>query len=229
MTVSDARLKRLLDFDGLAAAEDILGGENYDAVTAAGWLLMRDNMSIKEAALIERDDTLMDNTIERYQRIVGEMGFEPVLELSFQKRAKPEKQFIYARRDGLLLSVDTFTWEHEEEPGINGGKVYYNWVPATDDYYRYTSSGSWLVGPDNELICYCGDHDAREALRFKMESLEKHGSFLPKWRKRPFLWLLNHGDTEDAAYDYVALNAARIALLPQWVQDMITPEGQQDD
>jgi hypothetical protein len=49
------------------------------------------------------------------------------------------------------------------------------------------------------------------------------GEFLPQWVEQPLLWLLHYRDTDTPDYDYAAINAERIGLLPRWVQTMITP------
>ena len=68
---------------------------------------------------------------------------------------------------------------------------------------------------------WCGNHDAREAIKHKINGLAENGVFLKKWKEQPFLWLLHHGDTKDEKYDYNALNAKRISKLPLDIQEII--------
>lgn len=71
------------------------------------------------------------------------------------------------------------------------------------------------------MMIWSGNHDCREALRFNISQLKKHGTFIPSWVQAPFLWLLHYRDTKDEEYDYKALNKERIALLPLHVQAAI--------
>ena len=68
-----------------------------------------------------------------------------------------------------------------------------------------------------------GHSDGREALRHGLAKLEKAGEILPVWVDRPFLWLLHYGDTKIPGYNYEAINNERIAMMPEWVREMITP------
>jgi len=68
---------------------------------------------------------------------------------------------------------------------------------------------------------WCGDHDAREALRHKIQGLQSAGDLLPQWRHRPWLWLLHYQDTKDTNYDHAAITQSRIKMCPEWVQNMI--------
>jgi hypothetical protein len=68
---------------------------------------------------------------------------------------------------------------------------------------------------------WCGDHDAREALRHKIQGLQSAGQLLPRWQHRPWLWLLHYQDTKDINYDHAAITQSRIKMCPKWVQEMI--------
>lgn len=72
------------------------------------------------------------------------------------------------------------------------------------------------------LVKY-GDIDCREAAKMALTEMAQHGKFLQKWKKQPFMWLLHHGDTKDDNYDHEKITAERIAMLPDYVRDAITP------
>lgn len=219
----------LLAYDPFSAAEQMTGCEYKDdeETAALGMLLTMAHGEQKKAHLMELDDTVLSNDLDRYVRIITEMGFEQVLRLPFDGKLfdeapRHEHYFIFAHRQhGLLLAFDTF-----DSDRVNGGKVYYCWrsKPDLDCASRYglTSSGHY-VNYDSPDKYWVGDHDCREALRYKMQRLEDHGTFLSPWPSdnNQFLWLLHYMDSKQEGYDYEAINKERIAMLPQWVQEMI--------
>lgn len=217
-------LDRLLKFDPLDTAERMLGRDDPNSLNL-GLALHINHTQRKREALAALGDTTFSNRVDRYQEILALMGFELALELPFVAQGygngdpdREERYFIYAHRDGLLLCFDTYCGNM-----VNGATVYYNWIPhSTTDRWGYTSSGRFEGYVDHlNPGVWCGDHDAREALRHKIQGLRSAGSLLPKWRNRPWLWLLHYQDTKEPGYDHKAINESRIRLCPQWVQDMI--------
>lgn len=224
---NDDDLDRLMRFDPLDTAERITGREG-DAAMGLGMLLAWAHGDAKRWMLEQRDDTQLTNRVDRYLRICADLGFEHVLELPFTGRSwsgeEPPQEHLHilAHRDGMLLKFDTFGTRD-----VNGASVYYNWRPRDLSVgWDCTSSGSYHeLDRENNTGIWAGDHDAREALRRKIQRLRDNGEFLPRWRHRPFLWLLHHMDTKASDYDHEAINQERIALLPAWVREMITPEA----
>lgn len=219
-------LDRLLAFDPLDTAERLVG-EN-EAATWLGMVLAQQRGEALREVLEARGDTQLTNRVARYLEITRDLGFEEVLCMPFDGRSwsgetPPDETFhVLAHRDGMLLAFDTFG-----TTSVNGAKVWYNWRPRDDEFnWRIVSSGSYhRWDPEARTGTWVGDHDAREALRHKIQGLRLNGEFLPRWERRPFLWLLHHMDTEVPGYDHEAINEARIALLPEWVRRMITPEA----
>lgn len=212
-------LNKMLKFDALTEAER-LTGQSYktDADTMAlGMMMHMRHSARKEATLAAHDDTALSNRLDRYQRIICDLGFELVLEEPFKADEQEETLFIYAHRDGILLHFDSFTWEHRDGPNVNGGNFYYNLRQNSDrsDLWSIISSGHIN---DGILI---GNHDCREAIRHNIGKLRESGSFVTPWVKRPFLWLLNYSEPKVEGYDYHAINAARIARLPEWVREFV--------
>ena len=167
------------------------------------------------------DDTTLMNTLEDYLRIIKDEGFEIVSKIDFindYESHDKESLFIAWHKDGILLVFDTYRGKD-----INGGHFYYNWKPNPDEkeWFYYTSSGCF----NKDLKTYIGSHDAREALRFHINQLREHGTFLSQWIERPFIWLLHFMDTRGDKYDYPAINEARISVLPDHVKKAITPKG----
>jgi hypothetical protein len=232
-----ADLDDILAFDPLQYAEDLTGRSMHDDDTVGllGMLIAGEHAAAKNHQLQMMDDTVLQNDLDRYTRIITEMGFEQVLDLPFTAPGwypddppRSEHYYIYAHRDGLLLSFDTY-----DGVRVNGGKVYYCWVPNdADKYYSYTSSGGFRrFDPETgdtpatrrEADYWAGDHDCREALRHNVNKLRAGGTFLPQWPagNKLFLWLLHYQDTKTPGYDYQAIGQERINMLPDWVRTMI--------
>ena len=212
-------IRKALDRDGLAEAEKTTGQRWNDnpAVTALGMLNHMEIAKQRDELLMLTDDSTFSNTLERYLDVIGKEGFEQVLCVPFAGRQTSENLFIYWHpRDGILLRFDTYGGDH-----INGGHFYYNiWLDPKA--YNARSSGQFVTEPrDDGKRLWVGDHDCREAIRFNIQTLRNHGEFIPKWQKRPFLWLLHYMDNEK----HGIVNERRIAMLPQHVRDAITPSG----
>lgn len=228
MTNHDKELDDLLNFDALAEAEKIRGTsyKEDNATSMLGLALQFDKVQSLRAALDARDDTKLSETVSNYLRIAQSEGFEIVLQLPFTGRWRGgvERQetlyVLFNAKEGILLKFDTYN-----SKDVNGGKFYYNWRPNPGvETWRVTSSGGWHgTGEDSYWV---GDHDCREALRHHLAKLRQNGAFLTPWRDMPFLWLLHYMDTKDAeggsllynGYDYKAITAERIAMLPDFVQ-----------
>lgn len=223
MTVST---EDILKFDPLSAAEQLTGKsykEDQDT-SLIGLGLAMQHGELKDKRLKDLDDTVLSNDLDRYQRIITEMGFELVLDLPFDAPGwdagdpvRKEHFFIYAHRDGLLLSFDTYG-----ETYVNGGKVCYCLRPNAEKFMSVTSSGGMYVDEEGSKY-WRGDHDCREALRHKIHNLRVNGDFIAQWPKgnNMFLWLLHYRDTKVDNYDYEHINNTRVQMLPEWVRTMI--------
>lgn len=213
-------LPDLLNFDVIGEVEKFTGmrvisGDEGIALLALA--VSADHGKRKRLILKELGDTYSGMSIKDYRAIVESYGFELVLETPFQGSGGDETHFVYAHRDGLLLSVDTHQGER-----VNGGHVYYTWRsnPEIKDRHSPTSSGRWL--DRDAYTIWQGYHDCREALIYHLDALRSAGAFLPVWPSEQFLWLLHYADTKSEGYDREAINAERIALLPEWVRTMIS-------
>lgn len=219
---------QILNVDPFQQAENISGHSYKDCEQTAllGILLTMQNSQNKNQHLMKLDDTTFNNDLDRYLRIVNELGFEKVLELPFvaerhfkDEPPRNECMFMFAHRElGIILKFDTY-----DSVRVNGGNFYYCWV-ATDvkERSRCTSSGSYRPQDDGTMY-WAGHHDCREALRHNINKLKSKGTFLPKWPADHdiFIWFLHHGDTQQEGYCYKEINAERIAMLPEWVREII--------
>jgi hypothetical protein len=168
-------------------------------------------------------DTYFGMPLNNYISVVNEIGFKQVLCIPFigstwnNAPAPNEKFYVFFNESrGILLSFDTYSGK-----SVNGGKFYYNIKPKEDSANFAWSNFTWNGGFRGEV--WVGYHECRESIKFKITRLEEHGTFLTKWVEQPFLWLLHYMDTKDKNYDYKAINAERIAMLPDYVREAITP------
>src|SRR3989344_628154 len=158
-------------------------------------------------------DTTLSNKLSDYLKVLTEEGFEEVLKLSFVgDEGRQESFFIFFHEgNGIILALDTFGGDK-----TNGGHFYYNWRPHSGTKInKCISSGSFSL---KDKTVWIGDHDCRESLRRNLHNLRQHGTFVNPWIEQPFLWLLHYMDTKKEGYDYEAISAKRIALLPVKVQ-----------
>jgi len=218
-----ADLHSLLRTDALAEAERVTG-ESYkdDAATASLGFLMHLGLSErKETALKAAADSWFGMDLASTLALYADLGFEEVLCDQFIGRswsdepAPDETYRILWHPKGILATVESYN-----ATGRNATKIYYNVAIADAADHQWASRiSSGHMAKDANV--YIGDHDAREGVRNAIRRWEEVGEFLPVWIERPFLWLLTYTDTDADGYDYPAINASRIARLPQHVQDAI--------
>jgi hypothetical protein len=208
-------------FDPLKSAINMTGKDNVSDPKTSVLDFLSMHSTKRDTLLLERGDTLFHNTLNHYLSVIESAGFENVFELPFlTKRLQDETYFVYARRDGLLLSFDTVKGDK-----INGSKLYYQWEP--DGKYKYGSHlSSGNLCRDESRQVWIGYHDAREGLLRKIDVLTAKGDFVTPWLQESggsSVSLLHHGDTQGGfeSYDSHAITAERIQRMPKWVQDII--------
>lgn len=212
--MNDTELLGVLHTDPLGMAEEMTG-ISYKEDEDTQWIgfgVLQQKSKILELELAARGDTVFSNSLDRYESIIKDYGFELALDVPFTDPydSADEHLFVYWHPYGLLLKFDTY-----QGVRVNGGKVQYCWKPADPDAretWKLTSSGSYSNG------VWVGDHDCREALIFNLENLRKNGDFLNPWPTLPFMWLLHHGDTKVEGYDYEAITNERISFLTEHVR-----------
>lgn len=232
--------KAMVEFDPLQALEDVTGKDYHDQPELS-LLAHMVHCQRKNAHLLAEGDTVLQNDLDRYMAIIGDLGFVQVADVPFtvpgwtaEDPPRAEHYYMFANREkGILLGFDTY-----DEVRVNGGKFYYCWAPNEEkcraDHVRPTASGSYHMKPGvtretatNDDYFWAGDHDCREAIRYHISQLEEYGSFIPTWPDGhdQLLWLLHHGDTKVNGYDLPGITAERLALLPQWVREMINVDS----
>lgn len=214
-------LKSRLAMDALQVAED-LTGTSYKEDESTVWLgmaLAQENGKRKAELLTAQLDSTFSSTLDYYEKVLAAEGFSKVFEMEIPNDPADENEyhdryFIYWHPDGLLLSFDSYFGN-----SVNGGHIYFNFRPTDVKEFRNLQlpvSGGCPAG-------LCESIDCREAIRYYLGKMRENGSFLHVWEKRPFLWLLHYMDTKTEGYDYKAITESRIAQLPEYVRNAITP------
>lgn len=130
--VENDDLEAILRRDAIAEAENLskeIPEIDKTALSLGNSFLINER---KNELLKQVDDTLFSDELDRYHRIVEELGFEKVLEIDFYSNSSDndEKYYIFWRSNGgLLLSHDTFRGR------VNGGNVYFNWKRNPGEYF----------------------------------------------------------------------------------------------
>lgn len=214
---SDGAIKNAISYDPLQEAENLvkdLTGKSVsykddELVASIGLLNQIDNVKRKEFLALATNDTL-GRDLKEYLSVIDSLGFQLMLELDVKSEDQNNKFFIFAAKDGLVLTFDTY-WNNKS---INGGNLYFNCVSNRDMLVNIRSSGSIdaydektnkVLNIDNEeyskhvanngLLLKSGSIDCREFVRYNVEHLRK-SKLLKKWVKIPFIWLLHHMDTK---------------------------------
>ena len=225
---NDDDLNRLLHFDPLNAAGRITGKDYKEdrGTSSLGFALLVEAGKAKKEALQERGDTHFNSDLEEQLHIMEQMGFKEVLLDTFVADENREETFrILWNNVGVLATVESYMGTRR-----NSAKMYYNqlvYPTHIDDHWENRGSGRFSVYDEDEgMYLWVGDIDVREAVKHKFNTLFKQGITLPVWEERPFLWLVNYGETKVKGYDYNAINEERISRLPDYVRKAITPDVQ---
>lgn len=209
-------VRALLHRDGLAEAEKITG-KSYkeDPVTMhIGFIGHLGLVESREAALIAINDTYNAQSLEEHLAVFFDLGFEIVYQEPFYESSYGYNETMYIlwnASKGVLGYVESYS-----ENRVNHSKIYYNvQLPDRDVInWLYTSSHSGI----NDDLVLCGDHDTREGLRVAIDGLEKMGTFMTMWTRRPWYRFVNYMEWKIPNVDAAQLTENRMNKLPQEVQ-----------
>lgn len=218
--MNDTALNEILSFDPLGNAETLTGKsyKNDESTMALGLVSHLAHTANKRKLLQSLDDTTFSNTLERYTRIITEEGFVCVLSLPFAAEdGTPESFQVWFHPDGLLLRFDTYRTKN-----VNSATFYFMVQLNDHESRRGLRCSNSYVDYDAKILQ--GDFDAREAVRFSLRTIRAVGTLLNPWPQQQFIWLLHYMDTKKKDYNYEAITAERIAMLPEHVRKAITPE-----
>ncbi len=160
---------------------------------------------------MERGDVYDRMTDEEYIKTVERAGFKIVLKEDFKDRyGKDNCLFVLWHEDGILLKIDTFTW-NDERRTLNSADIYYNILvprPLTSESWSSLGGGGfhWTgpITPDdrNCTDIWVGYQDAREALLYKLERLKEAGTFLKEWVDSNHVYLTHYMDVGTEEKDW---------------------------
>ena len=159
------------------------------------------NQEVLNQILLRSGETRLDESLGFYIEQIRELGFESILEESFQGHYGLDHYYIFWNPKGILLALDSFNSDI-----VNSSKIYYDWSP------RQTG----IARPNFPT----GTMDAREAIRLKMSEMEKIGVFLNPWKNYPNLILQNYRDIRNQI-STVQRTEERISKFPIEIRDMI--------
>jgi len=224
----------MISFDFLQEAEKITK-QNYkedpDTVALGLQLSMASSLVI-EKLLQARGDTVYSMTMDDYVNKITEIGFTKIHEhfckRIFNGKVEGEEVFqVWYHSDGLILVCDSYNGHR------NSAKVLYNWQPtdiSSSEFCKCISSGHIYNDPNNsdkddnsdkDEKIWIGDHDAREALVFKLNRLKKNGKFIKPWVQQPFLWFIDQEQSKEKPIKRGEINKQVISTFSIQIQNMI--------
>ena len=161
------KIRDIQKIDPLSVAEN-LTGKSYKESKSTGFLglglQMEKNRELNKL-LTAADDTLFSETESEYLRKVKDFGFELILTEPFKGFEGQEERLhiLWHPQLFILICFDTFTWTDRDgsfaaagrpvpEPGVNGGNIYYTWVPNDVRDRDGTSSGGFTSHVNPETL-----------------------------------------------------------------------------
>lgn len=220
----NTELEALLNFDPVAVAEDFHGGERNDASGMLALGIAMIHGEAKRAALEAMDDTKFSNTMVDAIRIVEREGFQLLLTIPFKGkgyRDEPDtaEEFrIYWNPElSALLTMESYRTD-----SLNTGKVHFAWKANEGESVWPPQCSGGCRGDD---MVFVGDYDIREAFVYRLNRMKETGTFVKQWPQKDFLWLLHWMDTKAEGYDYKAITAERLAMLPEYVREAMAYNG----
>lgn len=213
-------VRELLRRDSLAEAEKITDKsyKNDPATMTMGFMGHLDLVQARKNALMAINDTHNAQTIDEHLAVFFDLGFKVIYTEDFYGTPYGYNETTYILWHdikSILGVVETYS-----EKLVNTSKIYYNVKLSSIEalHWRYTSSHS---GVSEDDLVLCGDHDTREGLRVAIDGLEKMGSFMVKWTKRPWYRFVNYMDWKRSTVKTEELTEKRLNQLPQEVQVVI--------
>lgn len=230
-------IKSVLDFDPIAEAEEMVGGELTQDNFVVGLDFVQSKRGMLNRLMAETGDVSSDTGFHDYVRIASDFGFRLVYEERFpnyQRDNQPETFMVLWHDAGFLLALESYTWD-SGVVHVNTARLYYNiQVPSAriSDFWREcVSSGKFVrytadTGGDENV--WAGDHDVRDALKYHMGRLMEYTP-LTKWVESPLLWLINFSESHvnekapwaERSREWDALCRRKINAMPAELRDML--------
>ncbi len=213
---TDEVFEQLLAQDPLLLAEEAMGRTIDDDGSTAdlGVWVAGMHHSALERQLRARNDTLFSDTLDRYQTIVRSFRFEEVLCIPYVADGEPDELYVYFHPTlGALLVFHT---RHSDT--VAGAACYFQWQGNPHVTFAPTGTGAWYNGR------WVGHFEAREALIFRLNRLQRTGKFLTPWVHFdgwPNLspWIIHPGDGKiEDPHEFERLVTKRLYMLPNDVK-----------
>lgn len=125
-------------------------------------------------------------------------------------------------------SFEGFYWKSDFSEQLINPEEYPKWdanSQSWDEYSiilnKWSNRNKEYIKDNNLKTIWVGDHDCREAIKNNINLMAQNGTFLKKWKKQPFLYLLHHRDTKIENYSYKEINQKRLNRLPDYVKECI--------
>lgn len=210
----DNTTREMLDFDGLAQAEQITGQSYKDdkETEGLGMLLHIMGSQVKANHLQSIGDSYFNMPWDESKALFESAGFEIILLEEFEGTDRgsgsPREEFLIAQRGGAILVAESFSTTRR-----NKASIYFNakLKDPKDEYYFPRCSGtSVYIGefPDhrgfapkdmtleefNAESVRIGDFDAREGMLSRLADIEEHAEIILPWIECPFMSLVNYAE-----------------------------------
>lgn len=207
----------VLNFDALDTADKMTGESYKDNKDTArlGFAMFMENNKRKENMLQEMNDTYFNMSYAELLDMLESRGFERIFEEEFEGG----NIHCIHWRDGILLNSTSYRWS-DEKVSVNDIKAYFNYeVEDTSVPFSMPLSGCFDRDQyDRGNYVFVGNMDAREGFFYRLEEMEKKGTFRKIWTSRPVVMdLMNFAEAKGGnnEWDY------RVADLPESVRDAI--------
>lgn len=222
----DENTKIILNFDPVAATENLLGKRHEDwNMETDGYAALGIAMAtskIKADHLKSIGDTHFGITWIDFIEIAKAYGFKSSYCQKFtgtgwsDKGVEEEEIIFYHEEKGLILHAESY-----DGKSVSSAKVYGE-VKIGDKLEKNqweALNGCSHGGNGNGTMHF--DVDVREGFRFHLDALSEVFEFSKSWSKVPFLWFLNYMDTKDENYSYKEINKQKINACTPEVRKII--------
>jgi hypothetical protein len=211
---NDELIEHLLNYDVVHEAEKTTK-QKYETSSltqrlAACNFVVRSRKLSKE--LRANMDTYKGMRFLDFINVVMYQGFKPVYNESFRGSPSAGREgteaflVYYHMTKGIALAVESFGGQL-----VNRAVMYYNWVPnqADGDWQRASGSGKM----DATGLVWAGNCEVTEALKYKLELMERKGFFAQQWIHRPYIAMWNYMEGR-LVKDLDRINQTKLSVLP---------------
>ena len=220
------KTKNILNFDPVAATEDLLGKrhEDWDIETdgyAALGIAMATN-KIKADHLNSIGDTHFGITWIQFIEVAKAYGFKSGYCQKFtgtgwsDKGIEEEEIIFYHEEKGLILHAESFNGKSVNKAHVHGEvKI----ADKLEEKQWEALNGYSHGGNGNGTMHF--EVDVREGFRFHLDALSEAFEFSKSWSEVPFLWFLNYMDSKVENYDFEKITNKKINASTSEVKKII--------